>query len=157
MSFIDVKNYFLNLGLADRIIEFQESTATSILAARALNCELGRIAKTMAFVVNDEPIVVVLAGDTKADNSKFKQTFGVKLKMLSYEETEQKIGHKVGGVCPFVLNSGVKVYLDVSIKRFDFVYPACGSFNSVIKLFINELEKYSHYTSWVDISKETTL
>ena len=149
-----VKEYFINQGLKDRIYEFAESSATVELAAQRLNCEPSRIAKTLSFIVNDKPILIVFAGDTRVDNQKYKQEFGVKAKMLSVEEVESLIGHTVGGVCPFCINLGVIVYLDNSLKRFETVFPACGSSNSAIELTIDELEKYSNYIKWIDVSKE---
>ena len=149
-----VKEYFINQGLKDRIYEFAESSATVELAAQRLNCEPSRIAKTLSFIVNDNPILIVFAGDTRVDNQKYKQEFGVKAKMLSVEAVESLIGHTVGGVCPFCINQGVKIYLDNSLKRFETVFPACGSSNSAIELTIDELEKYSNYIKWIDVSKE---
>lgn len=154
MAFEDVKKYFEGLNIADRIKVFDESTATVELAATALGCEKAHIAKTISFLVKDEPILIVIAGDMKANNSKFKAEFGEKMKMLSSEETESKIGHKVGGVCPFVVKDGVKIYLDISLRRFKTVYPACGSSNSGIGLSIQELEEFVDYEKWVDIAKE---
>ena len=149
-----VKEYFINQGLKDRIYEFAESSATVELAAQRLNCEPSRIAKTLSFIVNDNPILIVFAGDTRVDNQKYKQEFGVKAKMLSVEAVESLIGHTVGGVCPFCINQGVKIYLDNSLKRFETVFPACGSSNSAIELTIDELEKYSNYIKWIKVSKE---
>ena len=123
------------------------------LAAQALNCEPCRIAKTLSFLVDGHPILIVTAGDAKIDNPKYKAQFGTKAKMLTPEEVETLVGHAVGGVCPFAVNEGVKVYLDVSLKRFETVFPACGSSNSAIELTIAELEKYSGYTDWVDVCK----
>lgn len=149
-----VKEYFINQGLKDRIYEFAESSATVELAAQRLNCKPSRIAKTLSFIVNDSPILIVFAGETRVDNQKYKQEFGVKAKMLSVEDVESLIGHTVGGVCPFCVNQGVKIYLDNSLKRFETVFPACGSPNSAIELTIDELEKYSNYVKWIDVSKE---
>ena len=123
------------------------------LAAQALNCEPCRIAKTLSFMLEDGAILVVAAGDAKVDNTKYKAEFGKKAKMLTPDEAEQLIGHAVGGVCPFAVNDGVKVYLDVSMKRFKTVFPACGSSNSAIELTTEELEKYSGFTKWVDVCK----
>ncbi len=123
-------------------MEIDESSATVALAAKALGCEEGRIAKTISFSLDGEPILIVTAGDTKIDNAKYKSRFGKKAKMLSHEEAAQLIGHAVGGVCPFAVNDGVKIYLDESLKRFDTVYPACGSSNSMIELTPAELEEY---------------
>lgn len=153
MSIEKVRAYFNELGIADRIKEFQVSSATVELAAAALGCEGCRIAKTLSFSVNGEPILIVAAGDVKIDNPKYKAQFGTKAKMLSHEEAATLIGHAVGGVCPFAVNEGVSVYLDESLKRFPTVFPACGSSNSAIELSIPELEKYSGYTAWIDVCK----
>lgn len=119
----------------------------------ALGGEGARIAKSMSFKLGDEAILIIAAGDVKIDNRKYKDTFHVKAKMLSFDEVEEYIGHAVGGVCPFAINDGVKVYLDESLKRFETVFPACGSSNSAIELTIPEIEKYSAYESWVDVCK----
>lgn len=153
MSIQKVKNYLKNYGLENRVQEFNVSSATVELAAIALNCEGARIAKTLSFMVGENPILIVAAGDVKIDNSKYKQTFGVKAKMLAFEEVEKLIGHGVGGVCPFAINDGVEVYLDESLKRFYTVFPACGTANSAIELTIPELEKASEYKKWVDVCK----
>ena len=148
MSIERVREYFRKLGIEDRVMEIDESSATVALAAKALSCEEGRIAKTISFSLDGEPILIVAAGDTKIDNAKYK-----KAKMLSHEEAAQLIGHAVGGVCPFAVNDGVKIYLDESLKRFNTVYPACGSSNSMIELTPAELEEYSKPESWVDVCK----
>lgn len=153
MAIEKVKAYFNKYGIADRILEFSISSATVELAAQALNCEPCRIAKTLSFMVNGQAILIVTAGDTKIDNSKYKAQFGIKAKMLSFDEVKTLIGHAVGGVCPFAINEGVVVYLDSSLKRFKTVFPACGSSNSAIELTIDELEKYSDYTAWIDVCK----
>ena len=131
MSIERVREYFRKLGIEDRVMEIDESSATVALAANALGCEEGRIAKTISFSLDGEPILIVTAGDMKIDNAKYKSRFGKKAKMLSHEEAAQLIGHAVGGVCPFAVNDGVKIYLDESLKRFNTVYPACGSSNSM--------------------------
>lgn len=153
MAIEKVRAYFEKLGIADRILEFDVSSATVELAAQALNCEPCRIAKTLSFMLEDGAILVVAAGDAKVDNTKYKAEFGKKAKMLTPDEVEQLIGHAIGGVCPFAVNDGVKVYLDVSLKRFETVFPACGSSNSAIELTTEELEKYSGFTKWVDVCK----
>lgn len=153
MSVELVKEYFKKYGIDDRIKEFEVSSATVELAANALNCEPCRIAKTLSFLVDGKSVLVVAAGDAKIDNPKFKSQFKTKAKMLTYEEVQQMVGHGVGGVCPFAINDGVDVYLDVSLKRFDTVFPACGSSNSAIELTIDELMKYSNYISWIDVCK----
>ncbi len=153
MSIEKVKEYFTKFGIEEKILEFDASSATVELAAQAVGCEPARIAKTMSFMVNDVPILILLAGDVKIDNPKFKAKFHTKAKMLSYDEVEPIIGHAVGGVCPFGINEGITVYLDESLKRFDSVFPAAGSSNSAIELTIPELEKYSNHCEWIDVSK----
>lgn len=153
MAIEKVKEYFNQFGIVDRVQEFTVSSATVELAAQALNCEPCRIAKTLSFMVDGHAVLIVTAGDAKIDNPKYKAQFGTKAKMLTPDEAETLIGHAVGGVCPFGINEGVTVYLDNSLKRFATVFPACGSSNSAIELSIEELEKYSGYTSWVDVCK----
>ena len=153
MAIEKVREYFKTLGIDDKIQEFETSSATVALAAEALHCEESRIAKSLSFHVGDKVVLVVAAGDVKIDNSKYKAFFGTKAKMLSYEEAEPLIGHAVGGVCPFAVNEGVEVYLDESLKRFETVFPACGSSNSAIELTMEELERYSGYVSWVEVCK----
>ncbi len=149
-----VRAYFAQWNIQDRIREFDVSSATVELAAQALGCPGQRIAKTLSFRVADGCVLIVMAGDMKVDNSKFKAVFHAKAKMLTHEEAEQEIGHAVGGVCPFAVNEGVKVYLDESLRRFETVFPACGSSNSAIELTCEELEKYSACAGWIDVSKE---
>ena len=153
MSIQRVKDYFRALGLEDRVLEFDVSSATVDLAAQALGCQPCRIAKTLSFLVDGHAILIVTAGDTKVDNSKYKAQFGTKAKMLTPQEAEELVGHAVGGVCPFAVNQDVTVYLDESLKRFETVFPACGSGNSAIQLSIPELEQYSGYDCWVDVCK----
>ena len=153
MAIEKVREYFKQYKIEDRIIELSDSTATVALAAASLGTEECRIAKTLSFIIEDKPILIVVAGDAKIDNSKYKGHFHIKAKMIPYEEVNNLIGHNPGGVCPFAINKEVIVYLDESLKRFDYVYPACGSSNSAIKLTIEELEKYSNYTSWIDVCK----
>lgn len=153
MAIDKVKAYFKKYGIDSKIQEFDTSSATVELAARALNCEPERIAKSLSFKIDDKGILIVTAGDVKIDNSKYKSVFHVKAKMLSTDEVEELIGHAIGGVCPFGIKENVDVYLDVSLKRFKTVYPACGSSNSAIELTIEELEKYSNYIEWVDVCK----
>ena len=153
MSVEKVKSYFKQYGIDNRIQEFDVSSATVELASQALNCEPCRIAKTLSFMVNGCPILIVTAGDMKIENPKFKAQFGTKAKMLKPNEVTQLVGHSVGGVCPFAVNDGIKVYLDESLKRFQTVFPACGSSNSAIELTIHELEEYSEFVSWVDVCK----
>lgn len=153
MSIEKVRKYFAEYGMEDRILEFPVSSATVELAAQALGCEGKRIVKTLSFSVNGVPILICAAGDAKVDNAKYRHQFGVKAKMLSHDDAASLIGHAVGGICPFAVNEGVKVYLDESIKRFETVFPAAGSGNSAIELTILELEKYSGFEAWVDVCK----
>ena len=153
ISIEKVKEYFKQLGMDSRIQEFAVSSATVELAAQALNCNPERIAKTLSFKINEKAILIVAAGDAKIDNTKFKAQFQTKAKMLSPDEVESMIGHSVGGVCPFGINDQVEVYLDNSLKRFDSVFPACGSSNSAIELTIGELERCSNSVAWVDVCK----
>lgn len=154
MSIERVTAYFEKFEMADRIQEFEVSSATVELAAAALGCEPERIAKTLSFLLDGQAILIVAAGDARIDNSKYKAKFGKKAKMISFDDVENFIGHAVGGVCPFAVNEGVTVYLDESLKRFETVFPACGSSNSAIELSLPELEKYSGYAEWVDVCKE---
>ena len=153
MAIEAVKEYFAQYGMADRVKEFDVSSATVELAAQALGCEPCRIAKTLSFMVNGHAVLIVAAGDAKIDNPKYKAQFGTKAKMLTPDEAETLVGHAVGGVCPFGVKEDVTVYLDESLKRFSTVVPACGSSNSAIELTIEELEKYSGNTCWVDVCK----
>lgn len=153
MSLIRAKEYLNKFGLAEHIMEFDVSSATVAEAAQAVGCMAGEIAKTISFIANGKAILIVAAGDSKIDNNKYKQEFGTKAKMIAFEDVEKVIGHAVGGVCPFGVNEDVAIYLDESLKRFDFVYPACGSSNSAIKLCISELERVSGYKKWVDVCK----
>lgn len=153
MAIDKVKAYFNKYGMEERIQEFAVSSATVELAAKALRCEPQRIAKTLSFLVAEHPVLIVAAGDAKIDNHKYKEQFATKAKMLSPDEVEAMVGHAVGGVCPFAVNEGVEVYLDESLKRFETVFPACGSANSAIELTIPELEQYSGYTGWIDVCK----
>ncbi|MCI8387180.1 MAG: YbaK/EbsC family protein [Clostridiales bacterium] len=153
MSIEKVRVYFRELGIEERVKEFDVSSATVELAAEALHCEPCRIAKTLSFSIGDMAILIVAAGDVKIDNAKYKARFGTKAKMLTPDEVVSMIGHAVGGVCPFAVNDGVCVYLDESLKRFETVFPACGSSNSAIELTIPELEQYSKPVDWVDVCK----
>ncbi len=153
MAIETVRAFFRAEGIEDRIREFDVSSATVELAARALGCEGKRIAKSLSFSVNGAPILVVAAGDARVDNGRYKARFSTKAKMLSPEETLEQIGHAVGGVCPFAVKEGVTVYLDESMRRFETVYPACGSANSAIELTLPELERLSRAAGWVDVCK----
>ena len=154
MSIERVRKYLQKWNMQDRIQEFDVSSATVELAAQALNVEAARIAKTLSYLVDGGAVLVVAAGDIRVDNRKFKDAFHTKAKMLTADQAAEMIGHAVGGVCPFGVNEGVKVYLDESLKRFETVYPAAGSSNSAIELTIPELEELSGYTAWVDVAKE---
>lgn len=153
MSIERVIEYFRQYDMEDKILEFDVSSATVELAAQALGCEPQRIAKTLSFKIGDEAILIVAAGDARINNGKYKAKFGTKAKMLSADEVEQMVGHAVGGVCPFGINEGVKVYLDESLKRFETVFPACGSSNSAMEMTMEDLERYSGYEEWVDVCK----
>ncbi len=153
MSIEKVRSFFAQYNMEHRILEFPVSSATVELAAKALNCEPCRIVKTLSFSINGSPILIAAAGDAKVDNAKYRARFGVKAKMLSHDDAAALIGHAVGGVCPFAVKEGVQVYLDISMKRFETVFPAAGSGNSAIELTIPEMETYSGYTDWVDVCK----
>lgn len=153
MSIEKVRAYFKEQGIEDKIQEFEVSSATVELAAQALGCEPERIAKSITFQAGDRIIMIVTAGDQKIDNPKYKAQFGTKAKMLAREEAEDLIGHAVGGVCPFAVNEGVEIYLDESLRRFETVFPACGSSNSAAEFTIPELEKYTNYLAWIDVCK----
>lgn len=153
MSIDKVRSHLEKFGAADRIIEFSVSSATVELAAAALGCPGARIAKSISFRAGERAALVVAAGDAKIDNAKYKARFGVKAKMLTPEEVEELVGHSVGGVCPFGVKDTVDVYLDESLKRFETVFPACGSSNSAIELTIKELEEYSGSSEWVNVCK----
>ena len=155
MSIEAVKSYFAQFHLEDRIQEFPVSSATVELAAQALHTQPGRIAKTLSFLTKEEEcILILLAGDKKIDNHKFKETFGMKAKMPTPEQVAEKIGHSVGGVCPFAVPEGTKVYLDQSLREHETVFPACGSSNSAIELSCEELARYANAVGWVDVSKD---
>ena len=154
MSIEKVREHFYSLGIADRIMEFEVSSATVELAAKAVGVEGARIAKTLSFLVKDEPILIVVAGDGRVDNKKYKATFSAKAKMLSHDQAAEMIGHAVGGVCPFAVPEDVAVYLDRSMQRFEIVYPAAGSSNSAIGLTCDELERVSNAKAWIDVCKD---
>jgi len=154
MSIAKVRAYFEGFGIADRIREFEVSSATVELAAVAVGVEGARIAKSLSFKVDEQPIIIVAAGDAKVNNSAYKAQFHTKAKMLTHEEAHTLIGHDVGGVCSFALPENVKVYLDVSLQRFETVFPAAGSSNSAIEMTCEELERYSsNFVAWVDVCK----
>ena len=153
MSIEKVRAYFAAQGIEDRIQEFPVSSATVELAAQALGVEGKRIAKTLSFLVGDQCVLIVAAGDAKVDNSKYKAQFHTKAKMLPHDLVPEYVGHAVGGVCPFAVKEGVAVYLDESLRRFETVFPAAGSANSAIELTIPELERYAQTTQWIDVCK----
>lgn len=154
MTIDKVKAYLRGFGLEDRIMEFDVSSATVELAARAIGCEPERIAKTLSFSTGEECLLIVAAGDAKVDNARYKERFGSRARMLRPEQTLEKVGHAVGGVCPFDVKQGVPVYLDISLKRFSSVFPACGSSNSAIELPLPELELCTRHAGWVDVCKD---
>lgn len=153
MSFDRAKRDLVKHNLESHILVFEESSRTVSEAALTVGVSEAEIAKTLSFYVDDKPILIVAAGDVKIDNAKYKQFFGKKAKMIPFEEVEEVIGHKVGGVCPFGVNPGVDIFLDVSLKEYECVYPACGTGNSAVKLSIKELEDSSNYKKWIDVCK----
>ena len=153
MSVAHVRDYLTQFGAQDRILEFDVSSATVALAAEALRCEPGRIAKTLSFMAGEQPMLIVFAGDARIDNRKYKDRFGVKARMMTAEEIERLTGLQFGGVCPFGIPETIEIYLDESLKRFDPVYPACGSGNSAIEVTLDELERFSRARGWVDVGK----
>lgn len=153
MAIEKVRAYFAGLGLSDRIREFDVSSATVELAAQAVGCEPARIAKTLSFAMGEGCILIVTAGDKKIDNGKFKAQFGCKAKMLPSQDVERLTGHQVGGVCPFAANPEAKVYTDVSLQRFDTVYPAAGNASSAVELSCHELFQFSGSEGWIDVCK----
>lgn len=153
MDNIKVIEYLKKFNMENKIITLPKSIATVSLAAQNLNCEEARIAKTLSFKLSKGCILIVTAGDMKIDNGKYKAEFNEKAQMLKIDEVEEIIGHPVGGVCPFAVNDDVKIYLDISLKRFNTVYPACGSTNSAIELTPNELETITNYPKWIDVCK----
>ena len=153
MSLQKAREHLDKYGYADKIIELSESSATVELAAAALRVEPARITKTMGLLLKDEVILILMAGDVKIDNQKYRQRFNAKAKMVGWDDCEQLIGHPAGGVCPFGINENITVYLDVSLQRFTSVFPACGTGNTAIELTIPQLEECSEYSKWVDVTK----
>lgn len=153
MSYTKAYNHLQKYKLENRVIEFKLQTSTVAEAAFALGSTEGEIAKSLAFLVSDKPILVIAAGDKKIDNAKFKNEFGVKAKMIPFDEVDNLIGHPAGGVCPFGINEGVSVFLDESLTKYEIVYPACGTHHTAVKLKINELEQASEYIKWVNVCK----
>lgn len=154
MSELKVREYLKKYRMDNRIITMDTSSATVALAAESLECEEARIAKTLSFKLEDKCILIVTAGDMKIDNSKYRQEFGLKAKMIPPEEVNELIGHPIGGVCPFAVNEGIKIYLDESLKRYSTVFPACGETNNAIELTIKELEDTTNYVKWINVCKE---
>ena len=152
MSLIKVREYLKQYEKDEEIVEFDESSATVAEAAQAIGCGEADIAKTLSFIVDGKPILIVMAGDKRCDNHKYKEFFHEKAHMIPREDLVELIGHEAGGVCPFGVNDGVTIYLDESLKQHEFVYPACGSSNSAIKLSIQELERLSNYKEWIDVT-----
>lgn len=152
MSLIKVREYLKQYEKDEEIVEFDESSATVAEAAQAIGCGEADIAKTLSFLVDGKPILIVMAGDKRCDNHKYKEFFHEKAHMIPREDLVELIGHEAGGVCPFGVNDGVTIYLDESLKKHEFVYPACGSSNSAIKLSIQELERLSNYKEWIDVT-----
>lgn len=153
MAFEKAKAYLTARGYGDRVQEFDVSSATVELAAKAVGTEPGKIAKSLTFKLEEDIIMILCAGDARIDNSKYKKHFGIKAKMPDAAAVEARVGHAVGGVCPFGIPDDLTVYLDESLKRYDVVYPACGSDNSAVELSIPELEEVSRYTAWIDVCK----
>lgn len=153
MSYIEVRDFLEEKGFKDRIKEFDKSSATVELAAKAIGCSEELIAKSILFKIDERVIMIVASGDTKIQNRKYKDEFNVKAKMLNHSEAKEKVGHEVGGVCPFLVKKDVEIYLDNSLKRFEYVYPACGSSNSVVKLKLDELVEIVDFIKWVDVCK----
>ena len=153
MSFEKAKNHIKKYKLEKKIMEFDVSSATVAEAAKAINCKEEEIVKTLSFLVNDKPILICTSGDSKIDNSKYKNEFKVKAKMINFDDVEKLIGHAVGGVCPFGINEDVDVYLDESLKKLKTLYPACGSSNSAVKLTLKELEEISNYKKYINVCK----
>ena len=153
MGIVAVRDYMKQWGVQDRILQFEVSSATVELAAQAVGCEPARIAKTLSFFMGDHPILIVAAGDRRVDNHKYKEVFHTKARMLTPEQAVELVGHAVGGVCPFAVKPGVEIYLDESLRQFDTVFPAAGSSNSAIEVTMEELERFSGSTNWVDVCK----
>lgn len=154
MSVKSVREFFKKLDLEELVMYNEVISDTVINAAKLLGCKPMQIAKTMCFIVNDKPLLIVTSGDAKIDNSKYKNLFGVKAKMIPYDEVEALTGHIPGGICPFALKDDIRVYLDISLKRFDTVYTGGGDEHNTVKVTISQLEKYSNFVDWVDVCKD---
>ena len=153
MSFESVKKYFESVGLGERVIALEKSSATVEEAAEAIGCEGKQIAKTMSFFVDEKPVLIVMAGDARVDNKKYKAFFGQKARMIPGDQVEEAVGHAPGGVCPFDVHEGVTAYLDVSLQRFERVFPAAGSGHSAVDLTIPELVEHAKSVGWIDVCK----
>lgn len=153
MSLERTKTALKGTELEDKIIITKESSRTVELAAQALNTEPDRIAKTLSFILDDQPILIVVSGESRVDNRKFKEHFHKKAKMIPFDQVEDLVGHAPGGVCPFGVNENVRIYLDDSLKKYDIVYPAAGSGNSAIEASIGALERTIPFEEWVDVTK----
>ena len=156
MSLLTVKEFFKNINLEDRVMEHKEASDTVEHAAEVIGCSPKQIAKTMSFLIGENPMLLVVSGDAKIDNSKYKSYFNQKAIMIPLDKVEELIGHKPGGLCPFGANENVKVYLDISLKRFDIVYTGAGDEKSTVKISVEELEKYSDSIDWIDVCKNWT-
>lgn len=154
MSYIKASNYLKEKGYEDRIIIPEKESSTVALAAIALGVPEDSIAKSLSFLIEDKPILIVVSGNSKIDNKKYRDYFHIKAKMIPYDEVEKYTGHYPGGVCPFGIDSNVDIYLDVSLKRHDILYPACGDDHSAVKLTLKELEELSNYKEYIDVCKE---
>ena len=153
MSIEKAREYLKTYGLENQIMEFDVSSATVEKAAIAIGCKEEEIAKSLSFIVDEKPIIIVASGNSKVDNAKYKTEFHTKAKMIPFDDVERMTGHAAGGVCPFGVNGDVTIYLDESLKRYETVYPACGSSNSAIKLTPAQLESITPYKKWVDVCK----
>lgn len=153
MSLLQVKEFFKNINLEDRIVEHKEVSDTVENAAAVIGCMPKEIAKTMSFLIGEEPILITVSGDAKIDNSKYKSYFNQKAVMIPFNKVEELVGHNPGGICPFAVNENVKTYLDISLKRFDIVYTGAGNASSTVKVSIDELEKHSNSIDWIDVCK----
>ncbi len=153
MSVEVVKKYFEGTELEGKVLEFEESSATVELAAAAVGTDPDRIAKTLSYILEEGPILIVMSGKSRLDNRKYKDTFHKKAKMIPFDEVEDLVGHPPGGVCPFAVKDGVSIYLDESLKKHETVFPAAGSGNSAIEMTMKQLEEFTKEPKWIDVSK----
>ena len=154
MAFEKAREYLKKYSLENYVMEFDVSSATVEEAAKAVGCNEQEIAKSLSFLVEGKPILIVVSGDSKIDNSKYKAEFHAKAKMIPFEQVQELIGHAVGGVCPFGVKDGVLIYLDTSLRKCETIYPACGSSNSAVKLTLEQLEQATNFEKWVDVCKD---